>query len=137
LSHSTKTLVPENSLFSSLGALKINQPTKELTEGGDLREVLSFNASLGSKTDTLLYKRGFAYAVYSPDSRPGLVTLKATGLRAHRLPICEEQLWLDGYLGIESRVAYSRHSFEVGTLVKTPCERGMRAVTRYFNCILA
>jgi hypothetical protein len=43
-----------------------NQPTKELTKGGDLREAqvdvplseypfLRFNASLGSKTDTLLY----------------------------------------------------------------------------------
>jgi hypothetical protein len=79
--------------------LAANQPTKELYKGGDLREAqvdvplsewpfLRFNASLGSKRDTLVYNGdSLTLTVYSPHSRPGLVTLKATALGAHRLPI--------------------------------------------------
>jgi hypothetical protein len=96
--------------------LSSNQPTKELTKGGDLRETqvdvplseqpfLHFNASPASKTDTLLYNwDSLTLTVYSPDSRPGLGTLKATALGAHRLPIWGGNLWLDSCLGVEPRV---------------------------------
>jgi hypothetical protein len=60
---------------------------------------------------------------------PRLVMLKATDLGAHILPNRGGILWLDGCLGIESRVASASPIVEqrVGTLVKPPCLGGGNA----------
>ena len=96
-----------------------NQPTKhtkEITEGGDLRESASrrpsgclaipaLTASLGSVTDTLNYNWDCAYANDFPSQ------LKTTW--ANGGPVAQEEisimgggtlLWLEGFLGFEHRM---------------------------------